>query len=242
MGTPYDAGTIALSNSSGSISFTGIEYSSDWNTLNGHMLSAQSSLGQILATLELNTGALGALEPGSLSNSASQLLKVNSDMLKIMSQSMENINKITVAIENISGQLAAMSGTVAQGVATQQISVANQIQKNKFDQNATQAALARNGLPAVEVTPTDLLDTIRTNVISAGEVAASASATGLVTSVSSSAISKATGYITGMLPSNERVKNFFSNILKIRAIDTETTIKKEAADLTATQARGGVAV
>lgn len=204
-----------------------VDYTSDFTTLNGHLLSISSSLSALISYFELNLGQGGALVPGTLSNSANMISKGVAEVLGLNNQEMKNNNTTLIgSLQNISSQIAALSATAAQSVATQQISVANQIQKNKFDQTATQAALQRNGLPAVEVSSADLIDTIRANVQSASEVAASASATGLVTGVANTAFTKATSYVSGMLPSLATFKDFFSSSKVMESVDVETTTKQ----------------
>jgi hypothetical protein len=238
MGTPTSGGEAVFGSGGGSIALTIIDYTQDYTDIRNELVLMSQSLIGIESKLDLLFGTTGSTVVGTLSNSANQIMKVQADSLKNQGKTLENINNAMAAIGNLSSQVAALSNTVAQGVATQQIAVADQIKKNKFDQNATQAALERNGLPAVEVTTPEILDTITENASSALQIAASASAAGVAQNVASTAVAKASTYITGMLPDTTRVKEFFTSILKIKTTDaetaarvTETNLKAEAASL-----------
>jgi len=180
-------------------------------------------------------GTTASTVTGTLANSAKGS--------KLLLEAMANLDKDGVsknsqglaALGSISKQLAGLSSTIAAGVATNQIVAADQINKNAFDQAATQAALKRNKLPEVTVTPANFLTSTRKAIGDASTIAAQASAAGFVTSTASSAIGAASSYAMDLLPSFGDITNMFkSNALGKQADPNGTIIINRADQLITT--------
>lgn len=68
----------------------------------------------------------------------------------------KNQSEAAIIIDKITTGLAAISTHIAQGVTTQQIAAADAIRNNKFQQQTTNDALLRAGLPITEVPPPNM--------------------------------------------------------------------------------------
>jgi len=212
-------------NTSGTIQIP--NYAGEFDTLTTAVNQLKGSVDAL--TLALNSEMLGVTAStvaGTIAHSAlnsKKLLKAIAIMNE--DQSGKNAEGIT-SLGSIANQLAGLSSTLAAGVATSQIIASDQISKNAFDKSATQAALKRNNLPEVAVTPQGFLQTIQTTLQNAGSIAAQGSAVGFVTSTASAAISGASTYATDLLPSKGQITNFFKTNTVGKVTDTEGTTKR----------------
>jgi len=219
MGTLYTMATLA-GNTSGT--FQGVDYSNDFNTLIQAIGLLKGSVDAL--TLALDTTMLGVTAstvPGTLANSAKGATLAFQSISGLNVDGSKKSTDLQSTLGLIAKQLSGLSGTLAAGVATNQIIAADQIKKNAFDKEATQAALARNNLPAVTVTNANFLQTIQSTVQDATSIAAQASATGFVTSTASKAIGVAGDYVYDLLPSIGDITNAFKSTFPGRTVDTE---------------------
>ena len=229
MGTLYTMGSFTGSTTG---TLQSIDYTEDWYSLNANIGFLKQSIDAL--TLTLNSELLGvtaSTTPGTIANSS---LRVANYLKAIGGLDVDGSKKQAeglAALGTIAKQLAGLSSTLAAGVATNQIIAADQIKKNAFDKEATQAALARNKLPAVTVTPVSFLQTVQTTLQDAGSIAAQATATGFVTSTATSAIGSATTYATDLLPSFGDITNQFKSLKKSLTADTEGTQKRVEAEV-----------
>jgi hypothetical protein len=217
--------SILNGNTSGTIRIP--NYTDEFGTLTTAINQLKGAVDAL--TLAMNSemfGQTASTVAGTLANSAlgsKKLLKAIAIMNE--DQSAKNAEGLT-SIGTIASQLAGLSSTLAAGVATNQIVAADQINKNAFDKTATNAALKRNKIPEVAVTPENFLTSTRKAISDASTVAAQAGAAGLVTSTASSAISSASTYVVDLLPSKGTITNFFKTNTAGKAADTEGTTKR----------------
>jgi hypothetical protein len=210
--------------------FNGRDYTDDLATLNANLGYIKTAIDNLVLALKSEMiGQTASTVPGTLANSSLNI-KILLKAMAIMSE--EQASKMAEglgAISTIASQLGGLSSTMAAGVATNQIIAADQINKNAFDKTATQAALKRNNLPEVTVTSESLVATIQNSIESAGNIAAQASATGFVTSTANKAITSASNYVSGMLPANGTIVNFFKSNAVSKTADTEGQPKRVSA-------------
>lgn len=208
----------------------GMDYTPDFMELTlavGFLTQAVNAL-----TIALDTTMLGVTAstvPGTVAASAAALAGVGVSDNKLHIDDSEKAAKLLSALEKIAGQLGGISSTVASGVATSQIIAADQIKKNAFDKEATQAALQRNNLPAVTVTNANFLDTMRATVTDATAIASQASVTGFISSTATTAIGNATSYVYDLIPSFGTISNAFSSFKLGVLADTEGTAVRGSA-------------
>jgi len=111
----------------------------------------------------------------------------------------------------------------------QTLATNDQMKKNAFDKEATQAALKRNKLPEVTVSDANFLQTVQTNIQEGGKLFANASAAGLVNTTASTAISGAATWAYDLLPSGADISNQFKSFFKASSSDTSGTAARTDA-------------
>ena len=227
MGALYVMGTLSGA-TTGTIQ--GMDYSVDFFELTTAVSFLTGAVNALTAALDTTMlGATASTVPGTIAASAAALAGVGIADNKLHIDDSKKLANLLSALEKISGQLGGISSTVASGVATNQIIAADQIKKNAFDKEATQAALTRNKLPTVTVTPASFLESVRSSVADASAIAAQASATGFVTSTATTAISNASSYVYDLIPSFGQITNAFSSFKLGEAVDTEGTAVRGSA-------------
>ena len=147
------------------------------------------------------------------------------------------LTAIEAAINSLSITLKTTNAILGQGVAVQTISAAEQIKNNKFTQTATNAALTRSKLPAVEVKPADAQQAVTESITSAGTVSAQAAATGFVTNT----IAQAGTFmvqVSGVEAAFEAGSGYIGGKIKegFKAIGLDPTTKKSQAEQKVTEA------
>ena len=105
-----------------------------------------------IAYLDLNFGQAAAVIPGSPAMAQRIQAQNSTDILVVMSNMLAQQQSLVAEIQVIQTALAGISSQVASGVTTMQISTADQIKANKFQQQTTNASLKRAELPETEVT------------------------------------------------------------------------------------------
>lgn len=216
---------------SGTGEFVAYDYTDDFASIVTAIGFLTTAINDLTAALETQMiGPTASTVQGSVANSA---LNTSRFIQAIGGLEVDGSKKKTdglAALGVIASQLAGISSTIATGVATNQIIAADQIKKNAFDKEATQAALTRNNLPTVTVTPAGFLESVRTSVADAGSIAAQASATGFVTSTAATAIGTAGNYVYDLLPSFGQISNGFKNIFQAKAADPEGNTSRSLAE------------
>lgn len=147
------------------------------------------------------------------------------------------LTSIESAINSLAITLKTTNTILAQGVAVQTITAAEQIKNNKFTQTATNAALTRSKLPPVEVKPADAQQAIAESITSAGTVSAQAAATGFVTNT----IAQAGTFmvqVSGVEAAFEAGSGYISGKIKegFKAIGIDPAAQKAAAEQKANEA------
>lgn len=210
----------------------GMDYSSDFFELTTAVTFLTGAVNALTAALDTTMlGVTASTVPGTVANNS---LRVANYLKAIGGIDVDGNKKQAeglAALGTIAKQLAGLSSTLAAGVATNQIIAADQIKKNAFDKEATQAALTRNKLPAVTVTSQNFLTTIQTTVQDASSIAAQASTTGFVTSTAASAIGSASTYVVDLLPSFGDITNQFKSLKFGKLADTEGETKRVEAEV-----------
>lgn len=125
------------------------------------------------------------------------------------------------ALGVIAKQLSGIASTINTGVAIQTLTSMDQIQKNTFDKEATQAALKRNNIPEVKVTEANFLSQVQSNITAGTNLYAQASTVGLVNSTASRALSGAANYAYDLLPSFDDITSNFKTLFKAKQADPE---------------------
>lgn len=212
-------------------------YTLEWETLKISVDSVATAIVDLKTELLAGgVGALAAFEPGTLAHSASIAAKVQAETLLLMTEMQASQEKMAGAIAALAHTVNNLSSTVASGVATQQLQLAETINKNEFDVQATQAALKRNNLPEVTVSDTGLLDRITKSINQGTTIAAQTSAAGFVTGTASKAITTATTYVADSAPA-QAISNWFTSIFSSKSLDAESTTVRTTAKTNATTLR-----
>jgi len=163
------------------------------------------------------------------------------DMSSLMASLLDQQKEIKGNIALIQGAIAGLTGHVANGVTTMQITATDQINNNKFSQNTTNDALKRADLPPTEVTPEDFFATTQktiTNVIEfKGQVYASgqvesALATGIAWGVQQGQDLILKGYIAA---GGEKINSTFKKIFGIVTPPLKEIAAEKAAGVRAIQ-------
>lgn len=134
------------------------------------------------------------------------------------------------AMSVIAQQLSGIASSINTGVAIQTLTSMDQIQKNTFDKEATQAALRRNKLPEVVVTEAAFTAQVQSNVTAGANLYAQASTVGLVNATASRAITGAANYAFDLLPSYATISNNFKTLFKSRQADPEGEAARTEAE------------
>ena len=139
-------------------------------------------LGKQILFMEQNVGLAAIKTPGTFLSQLNVVADSLNDTTIILSEILEGQKELIAQLGGLQTSLNAVQGQIASGVTTQQMSVADQIKSNKFQQLNTNAALTRAELPPVEVKPDDMVTSIRTTVEDVGAIKIQATAAQLVES------------------------------------------------------------
>jgi hypothetical protein len=199
--------------------FTVVDYTNDLNTLFTKMDQLSTSVNNLTTAINQSIGATSL--PDSIGKTAIASMNQVKAISKAQTDTNKKIGESFAIMQGIVNQLSGISSTLNTGVATQFILTADQMKKNAFDKAATQAALKRNNLPEVTVSNADFITTLESVLQDAGNVAAQASATGFVTTQANRAITAASNFVTGLLPSPGTIMNTFKSLLPVKAADKE---------------------
>jgi hypothetical protein len=115
-------------------------------------------LGALNTIIAYNTGPLGKETSGTLSASLNSMARSVSNMATNSSSIMTKQGEIVSALNSVQTAVARVSSTINAGVTTQQMAYSEQTNHNKFQEQTTNAALARSGLPPTVVTEESLLE------------------------------------------------------------------------------------
>ena len=184
-----------------------------------YTLAATSIPGEVGAILKVNAGAVN-------------------DMSSLMAEMLEQQIIMKGNIAQISNALATLGGTLADGVATQQILTVATIKKQEKDIAETEAALARQNPPIAPqvITPAALTSKITGTITDTGILAAQSKASGLASTAVSGALERGTNIVSNWF-SGTAISDFFSkNVATIGAAKTAepapvaaaTTVKSAA--------------
>lgn len=124
-------------------------------------------------------GLVAAVTAGSATQA--QLLEAMNAQTKAIDEMSLAIGKVAASIETITTAAANIQYTMNQQLVTSQIVASDQINNNKFQQQTTNAALARADLPETKVEPDDMKTSIATAVENVSVVQAQAAATSYIT-------------------------------------------------------------
>lgn len=125
--------------------------------------------------------------------------KAINNMATMTASMMTSLEELNSNVRGIQVAIAAMTAHVANGVTTQQVALADQIKNNKFQQQTTNAALDRSGLPPTEVAPTELQTQITQTVSEVSPLKASIATAGLVEQGLGTAIAWTTTNMTNII-------------------------------------------
>jgi hypothetical protein len=103
------------------------------------------------------------------------------DMASYFSHVTKNQSELGGKIDKVVTGLAAVSGQLAAGVTTYQIATVDQIRNNKFQQNTTNAALERSGLPPTAVTVPNMQAQVQQTVTDVSDLKLQVASANLVT-------------------------------------------------------------
>lgn len=232
MGILYTMGTFT-GNTNGTLQ--GVDYTPDLEAISANVGFLVSAINNLVIALDgTMLGVTASTVPGTIAASAAAVAGTSVAQGKLSVENAKQLEKLIGSMTAMSKQLSGISSTVASGVATNQIIAADQIKKNAFDKEATQAALKRNNLPEVTVTPTNFLEGIRTAVLDAGNIASTASVTGFLTTTAGTAITNASNYVSELLPSFGDITNAFKGLLPAATVDPAVNaVRTDASALTA---------
>lgn len=231
MAEAWNVGTIVANSSS---ALTVPNYSNEFDQLKlaiENLTIALNGPDGLTINLKRSIGA------ENVTNSLASIAKATADNLKAINALMKDMDKkmtdqTGAGLQLISKQLSGIASTLNNGVATQYILTANTIKKNAFDQANTVAALQRNNITPVIPTNADFLTTMQGTIVDAGNIAAQASATGFITTQANRAITAATDYVGGLLPTPGEIFNNFKSLFPANSADTSgKTVQTEATIL-----------
>lgn len=191
-------------------------------------------------SIDLSLGSLAAFEAGSAANS---LQKIADAITGVTDQQSINTGKITSivdAIGSLESSLTTTNAILSQILATQQIALAETIEKNQFEQQATNAALKRNGLPEVKVETPNVAAQVQKAVSNSTVIAASAAASGAVTTAiagTASYIANVSGITTAFKTAQGWTQTKIADGLK--AVGLDSASKRAEAEALKNKAKNG---
>jgi hypothetical protein len=157
--------------------------------LNLNILAINANLTLISSSLSIPAAEV----PFSIANS---LRGINNGINGLFGGSDDANNKasqMAMLVRGLAGSVDAMSSAIHEQVAVQTLQVADQIENNAFQKQATLDALARNNLPAPQ--PPAPLDTIKEKVVNAEIIHGEGYLTGTVSNITDNVIAKLSNYI-----------------------------------------------
>jgi hypothetical protein len=171
MGATGGAGTGQL--------FT-VDYTTDINTLNGHLVNITTQLTTLNTFLTNNLSFAAAATPKT--PAASLLVQASAlNMIADVLASNLSIGEGTNgSVSSLNTSLASIAAALSDIGASANIQLAQTIEKNEFEQQATNQARAEAGLPKVEVEKKSLQDRIKNTASTAITVQSMTSTAGLV--------------------------------------------------------------
>jgi hypothetical protein len=174
-------------------SITTYDYSVEFAELNLSLAALALELEKLNITMMLNLGPLGMEIPGTVSNSlmGSKLLLSQlaggTDLLN------DKNSQMSMVMKGLQGSVDAMSSAIHEQVAVQTLQVADQIEHNSFQKQATLDALKRNDLPAP--VPPAPMDEIKAKIKNAEIIHAEALMVSTVSSLTDNILAKLSDYI-----------------------------------------------
>jgi hypothetical protein len=226
--TPFAMG--ALSAGTGPLAVP--DYSILFNTFNVEL----SKISHELSVMNYLIGANSTTStPGSINKVSASALNEMSDM---MSSMLKNQNETTAVIGRISRALYGISGTVAEGVATNQIMASSTLKKQQKETAETEAAIRESGRTPAEPTTTDFQTKVSETLNDATEISVQAKASGFVSSVIGSATEKASTFTAdAFAEASEYVANSWKELIATNCQKPADTIKAETAEAKAKAAK-----
>lgn len=146
---------------------------------------------------DLNFTPSASAIPGTPAASLQVIASSLNDLATIMASTMEGGNEQTAGLRVIATALAGINSQVASGVSTMQLSYADQLHNNEFQQKTTNAALERSGLPPTVVPEGELVAKIDKGIRDAGTVKAQTTAISFVETQIGNAVTWTTITLTG---------------------------------------------
>lgn len=176
-------------------------------------------------------GATAATVTGSVAHSSAKTLSALRASAGMDIDGNKKQGEGLAALGVIAKQLSGIASTINTGVAIQTLTSMDQIQKNTFDKEATQAALRRNKIPEVTVTQANFLSQVQSNITAGTNLYAQASTVALVNSTASRALTGAANYAFDLLPSFDEITTNFKTLFKSKAADPEGEAARNEAKL-----------
>lgn len=211
--TPFPQGTPSFTGTPTSFTGSVPDYSQVFNTIAYNIDSVVYELQKLNYTLAATStpGEFGAMF-------GAQASAVN-DMSSLMADMLEQQVSMKGAIANISNALATVGGTLADGVATQQILTVATIKKQEKDIAETEAALARQNPPIAPqvITPAALTSKITGTITDTGVLAAQSKASGLASTAVSGALERGTNIVSNWFSGGAIAEWFNKNVASIGA-------------------------
>lgn len=192
------------------------------------------------AAIELAMGSSGSLIVGNTSNSLRKIADAITGVTDQQSISTGKITSIVDAIGSLESALYVTNAILSQMLSTQQIFIAEQIEKNQFDKNATNAALKRNNLPEVTVDTPSVQAQVNRAVTNSTNIAVSAAASGAVTTAiagTATYIANVSGVTAGFKAANGWAQTKIADGLK--AVGLDSAAKRAEAEAAKNKIKNG---
>ena len=188
------------------------------------------------AAIELAMGATGVQAIGSTASSLNAIATALVGVNKQQNGGTKTLTSIQSAVADLDATLQVTNGILSQMLATQWMTLANQIEKAEFEKAATNAALKRNKLPEVSVDTPSFQAQVTKTMSNTANIAAQASASGaVITAITSTStyLSNVTGVSAALKTGQTWVKQKIEGVFKSQAANPD--VGKSAADLATTQ-------
>ena len=129
---------------------------------------------------QLNFSPAAGAIPGTPAASLQVIASSLNDVATVLASTMDNGAESNGGLRVIATALSGINAQIASGVSTMQLSYADQVHNNEFQQQTTNAALERSGLPPTVVPDEDLQAKITKSITDAGSVKAQTAAIGFI--------------------------------------------------------------
>lgn len=208
------------------------DYSQHFNTIAYNIDSVVYELQKLNYTLTATA------VPGEVGAILKVQAAATNDMTTLLAEILEQQIVMKGNIASISNALATIGGTMADGVATQQILTVATIKKQEKDIAETEAALARQNPPIAPqvITPDALTQKITGTVTDTGILAAQSKASGLASTAVNGALERGTNIVSSWFSGTAIAEFFNKNVATIGAAKTAEPAPVAAATTAKTAA------